>query len=132
MSALPVCAVITASSNTGSACIEELLTRYAGTVVVRAAFRTEERAAPLRSAQGTNPLLEIIVGVDAAEPVTLAPLFSGCSIAYIVTPLDHSAGFGKDSDLNANMVRGESGDCIICGARSSRFCSAPSHFPILS
>lgn len=100
----PIATIITASSNTGAACIEELLTRYAGSVVVRAVFRSEDKAVALRAKQAENPDLQVVVGVDASKPDSLAPAFEGAELAYIVTPLEHGRGFGEDADLNANMV----------------------------
>jgi len=104
MSATPIATIITASSNTGAAAVEELLTKYNGSVIVRAVYRSEEKAAAVRAAFGENPNLQIVVGVDASVPETLPAAFEGATLAYIVTPLDHHAGFGKDADLNANMV----------------------------
>ena len=70
----PVVSVVIASSNTGAAAVEELLTNaaYAGRVVVRAVFRTEERAADTKTkfadkiASGD---LQIAVGVDGTVRV---------------------------------------------------------------
>jgi hypothetical protein len=64
-------AVVIASSQTGDKCVRELLTKYAGRVNVRAVFRTEERAAPLRAAFGHRDDLEVVVGVDATNPASL-------------------------------------------------------------
>ncbi len=67
---LPTVSVIIASSQTGATCVRELLTTYAGRVNVRAVFRTEERAAPLRAAFGDRGDLEVVVGVDATNPTS--------------------------------------------------------------
>jgi NAD(P)H dehydrogenase (quinone) len=102
---IPTATVITASSQTGAACIEQLLTRYNGTVLVKAAFRSDEKAAELRAHHGENVNLEIITGVDAADPATLPAAFAGADIAYIVTPHEVGRSFGQDSDMNANMIQ---------------------------
>ena len=46
MSKKPLVAIITGNSNSGSACIKEIYTRYSDKVNVRSVFRSDEKAAP--------------------------------------------------------------------------------------
>eukprot|EP00300_Choanocystis_sp_HF-7_P034083 c46608_g1_i1.p1 GENE.c46608_g1_i1~~c46608_g1_i1.p1 ORF type:complete len:301 (+),score=79.36 c46608_g1_i1:29-931(+) len=98
--------VVTASSESGIFCIQELLTALKGSVEqIVAAFRTEEKAAVLRAQEYFDPnIVKIVVGVDATKPETLAPAFEGCDVALVVTPLDYSAGMSKDAENSANMI----------------------------
>jgi uncharacterized protein YbjT (DUF2867 family) len=103
---LPTVSVIIASSQTGATCVRELLTTYAGRVNVRAVFRTEERAAPLRAAFGDrgDSDLEVVVGVDATNPASLPAAFSGAAAALIVTPHEMEHGFGAHGDMSCAMI----------------------------
>ena len=104
MASLPIATIITASSNTGAAAVKELLTTYNGKVIVKAVFRSDDRAAAIKAEFGGNPNLVVVTGVDAGDASTLGPAFEGASIAYIITPLDHGKGFSGDADMNANMI----------------------------
>lgn len=102
----PLVAVITASSNSGSACVDELMSRYLDEVRVRAIFRTEEKATLFREKYAN---LEIVAGVDANELDTLNKAFEGVNSALIVTPHDPSKGLSEeaasnDALLTANMI----------------------------
>jgi len=97
---------MTASSATGSSCIQELLsatTKFAGKI--KAGFRSDAKAASLRDATKGNGNVEIIVGADAFKPESLKPVFEGSDVAVIVTPMDHSRGFADDAKLSNNMVQ---------------------------
>lgn len=99
-------AVITASSNSGSACVDELIKRYSNAVNVRAVFRSEEKATSFRQ---KYPSLEILTGVDAYKLDTLNKAFEGVNSALIVTPHDpvkgiSEDGFADDALLTANMI----------------------------
>lgn len=94
-------AIITASSNSGRSCIEEIFEKYSNRLLVRAAFRTEEKAKPFKEKYSS---LEIVTGVDAYKLDTLDNLFKDCESALIVTPLDHSRGFQDDAKLTENMI----------------------------
>jgi hypothetical protein len=48
--------------------------------------------------------IEIVVGTDAENPTSLAPLFAGVDAAMIVTPLDHARGMSRDAELSNNMI----------------------------
>lgn len=101
---IPIVAVVTSSSNTGKACVDHLLRAApAGKVAVRAVFRTDEKAAPFRE---LHPDVEVVTGVDAALPDTLAPAFRGARVAVIVTPHSPDPGhdMASDSGLCNNMV----------------------------
>ena len=93
--------IITASSNSGKYCIDELFTRYPNQVHVKAAFRSEEKA---RSFREKYPGIEIVSGVDAEKPETLSPAFQGSHSALIVTTHDDTRGFDKDAELTCNMI----------------------------
>jgi uncharacterized protein YbjT (DUF2867 family) len=97
----PLVAVITGNSNSGSACIKELFDRYTDKVKVRGVFRTKEKAEPF---QKSYPKMEVIIGVDAAQPDTLKVAFEGAQSALIVTPHDPTKGFSDDAALTANMI----------------------------
>jgi uncharacterized protein YbjT (DUF2867 family) len=105
----PIVSIVIASSNTGAACVEELLTNatYAGRVVTRAVFRSEEKAASLRTTHAAaiaSGDLQIVSGVDAKDPASLPAAFDGVTATYIITPHDPAAGFADDADLTAVMV----------------------------
>ena len=97
--------VFTASSNTGRACVRELLERHSGTTAVRAVFRSEEKAAPLRAdALGNHPGLEIVSGFDAFDVANLGAAFEGADAAVVVTPHEPARGFGDDAALTEAMM----------------------------
>ena len=100
---MSVCSIVTANSNSGSACIEELFTRedYLGKLKVRGVFRSAEKAEPFKE---KYPDLEIVVGVDASKPETLKEAFAGSEKALIITVHDYSRGFAEDAKLTNNMI----------------------------
>ena len=100
---MSVCSIVTANSNSGSACIEELFTRenYVGKLKLRGAFRSAEKAEPFKE---KYPDLEIVVGVDASKPETLIKAFTGSEKALIITVHDYSRGFADDAKLTNNMI----------------------------
>lgn len=59
---------------------------------IRAVFRTEAKATPLRSAHGSHSKLEIVVGVDAADPASVLLALKDCTVAFLVTPFSHVNG----------------------------------------
>ncbi len=80
---------------------------------MRAAFRSQDKAQPFIAEFGHNANFQPVVGVDAAKPETLTPLFTGAHAAMIVTPLDYSRGWGNDADLTLNMINA----AVECGVR---------------
>lgn len=99
-----VTAVVTASSNSGGACVTALMHELKGKSKIRAVFRTEAKAAALRAGAAGRDDVEVVVGVDAAESASLASAFAGADCAVVVTPHDAAAGMGRDADLTANMI----------------------------
>ncbi|CAM9728620.1 unnamed protein product [Discosporangium mesarthrocarpum] len=101
-----ICAVVTASSNSGSACIDELLFKYPGSARIRAVFRTQAKASTFLEARGLTDgsELDVVSGVDAKDKPSLKRAFEGASTALIVTPMDHAAGMQDDAMLTANMI----------------------------
>lgn len=100
---MSVCSIVTANSNSGSACIEELFARkdYCDKVNVRGVFRSAEKAEPFAK---KYPTLEICTGVDASKPETLNKAFVGAEKAFIVTVHDYNRGFAEDAKLTKNMI----------------------------
>lgn len=95
-------AIITASSNSGKYCIDELFSKYKNSgLKVRAAFRSAEKAKPFSD---KYPELEIVTDVDAAKPETLGKVFQNADSALIVTPHDYTRGFDDDAEFTANMI----------------------------
>jgi uncharacterized protein YbjT (DUF2867 family) len=91
-------AIITASSNSGKYCIDELFSKYKNSgLKVRAAFRSAEKAKPFSD---KYPELEIVTDVDAAKPKTLGKVFQNADSALIVTP----QGSENDSLSTTNMI----------------------------
>ena len=104
MSKKPLVAILTGNSNSGSACIEELFSRYSDKVNVRGLFRSKEKAQPFAQ---KYPKLEVITGVDAYKPETLKTGFAGCDSALIVTPHDPTKDLnaeGDDAQLTCTMI----------------------------
>lgn len=97
----PLVSIITASSNSGSYCIQEIYEKYLDQLAVRAVFRSEEKAKKFREKYAN---LEIVTDVDAGRPESLEKAFKGAQYALIVTPLDHTKGFTDDALLTANMI----------------------------
>lgn len=95
--------VITASSTSGAACVQALLSKYSKTKI-RAIFRTEAKASMLPECDRMQPNLEIVTGVDATAPETLVKALSGCTVAFLVTPWDPSRGIEDDATLVTNMI----------------------------
>lgn len=104
-------AIITASSQSGKACLKKILEDSSSNVsVVRAVFRTHRRAEEtfesLRTEMDQSPIkVQSVVGIDAEEPSSLLKAVEGATFALVVTPLDHSRGFSRDSQLSMNMIR---------------------------
>ena len=100
---MSVCSIVTANSNSGSACIEELFSRkdYMGKLKVRGVFRSAEKAEPFAK---KYPDLEVIVGVDASKPDTLNSAFAGAEKAFIVVIHDDKRGFSEDAQQTNNMI----------------------------
>lgn len=100
---MSVCSIVTANSNSGSACIEELFTRkdYESKVKVRGVFRSAEKAEPFAK---KYPGLETCTGVDASKLETLGKAFAGAEKAFIVTVHDYNRGFAEDAKLTKNMI----------------------------
>ena len=99
-------AIFTGNSNSGSACIEALLSgRYAGKLRVRGVFRSEAKAA-LVVAKYPADALEVVVGADANKPETMIAAFKDSDYALIVTPHDPSNhdSFADDARLTINMI----------------------------
>jgi uncharacterized protein YbjT (DUF2867 family) len=94
--------IVTGNSNSGSACIEELLKTYSDRVSIRAVFRSEEKAQPFRLKYGNR--IQEVIGVDASKPDTLEPAFAGAHSTLIVTPHDPARGMSDDSSLTVNMI----------------------------
>jgi NAD(P)H dehydrogenase (quinone) len=104
MSKKPLVAILTGNSNSGSACIEELFSRYSEKVNVRGLFRSKEKAQPFAQ---KYPKLEVITDVDAYQPDTLKTAFKGADSALIVTPHDPAKDLNKagdDAQLTATMI----------------------------
>jgi uncharacterized protein YbjT (DUF2867 family) len=94
--------IVTANSNSGSACLNELMSKYDDKVCVRAVFRSEEKAKPTVDKYGQR--VQVVTGVDASQPATLERAFVGAQSALIVTPFDPSRGMSDDSALTVNMI----------------------------
>eukprot|EP00045_Choanoeca_perplexa_P001437 m.19656 g.19656 ORF g.19656 m.19656 type:complete len:304 (-) comp10940_c0_seq1:216-1127(-) len=101
---LPTVAIVTGNSNSGSAALNDLLTRYNGTVKVRAAFRSQSKAAPFIEKHSSNVNFHPVVGVDASNKASLGPAFEGVTMAMIVTPHDPSQGMANDHALSNAMI----------------------------
>jgi uncharacterized protein YbjT (DUF2867 family) len=101
---VPTVAIVTGNSNSGSAAIADLLDRYNGTVNVRAAFRSESKAAPLIEKYSSNPHFSAITGIDANSKESMLPAFADATMAMIVTPHDPSQGMNNDHNLSNTMI----------------------------
>lgn len=101
MSTKPLVSVITANSNTGRYCIEELFGKYADNVRVRGVFRSEEKAGPFRQ---KYPSLDVVSGVDASKPETLSKAFQQAQAALIVTPNEPGVEFDTVAEYTKNMI----------------------------
>jgi uncharacterized protein YbjT (DUF2867 family) len=94
--------IITASSNSGSACLAELIEKYNEKVHIRAVFRSEDKCQHYRT---KYPHVEYMTGIDAHKPDTLAPAFLGAHSALIVTPHDPTAhDYSHDAKMTENMI----------------------------
>jgi uncharacterized protein YbjT (DUF2867 family) len=94
--------IVTANSNSGSACLSELMSKYGDKVCVRAVFRSDDKAKPTRDKYGSR--VQVVTGVDASQPATLDRAFTGAHSALIVTPFDPARGMSDDSALTVNMI----------------------------
>ena len=112
MSKKQVVTIMTGSSNSGSACIHEIYSRYSDKLIVRAAFRTAEKAKPF---QDKYPDLQVFTGIDANKPETMKEAFTGADSALIVTPHDPKVDLTKnnDAELTANMIN----VAVECGVK---------------
>jgi (4-alkanoyl-5-oxo-2,5-dihydrofuran-3-yl)methyl phosphate reductase len=100
----PTVAVLTASSTSGRACVDALLAQHAGLTTVRAIFRSEARAAPLRALTAGRSDVEIVTGVDATDRASLRRALDGAHVAFLVTPHAPGADMSGDAALVANMM----------------------------
>lgn len=120
-----VVSVATATSNSGTACVRELLSsahlldgganddsgsdgQQGASWTVRACVRSEERKRVLEKdiAEANTPNqdhLQITSGVDALAPPTLPAAFEGAAVAVIITPIVPE-GFSKDAEATANLI----------------------------
>lgn len=78
----PTVVVFTASSNTGSACIDHLLDNYADKVKVRGIVRKKGNIEEDVASQ-----IEV-VEADLTKPKIIGPAFKGANVAYLSTPAD--------------------------------------------
>ncbi|RNA11569.1 NAD(P)-dependent oxidoreductase [Brachionus plicatilis] len=101
MSQKPLVSIMTASSNTGSACLHELYTKYSNNVRIRAVFRSQEKSTVFAK---NYPEIEIVTGCDATKTETLSKAFYLSDYALIVTPMDRARGMKNDSDLTIAMI----------------------------
>lgn len=46
-----------------------------------------------------------MVGIDAAQPASLGTCLEDSDVAVVVTPLDTTRGFERDSELSVNMIK---------------------------
>lgn len=102
-SSTPTIAIFTASSTSGTACIEALLASP-NAPNIRAIYRSEAKAAVLRRTHNTAPNVSIITGIDARDKSTLVPALQGATIAFLVTPFDHAHGVADDAEMVSNMM----------------------------
>ena len=93
--------IMTASSNSGFYCIEEIYNSYPNKLKIKAAFRTLEKSKILKDKYQD---LEIITGIDAYKKETLLEAFKGSQSALIVTVHDYQRGMKDDSLLTMNMI----------------------------
>lgn len=112
----PLVAILTASSKTGSYCIQEIYARYLDKVRVRGVFRSDEKAAPFRT---KYPDMEIVTGIDATKPETLGQAFVGAQAAFIVTPYNPMTSTPNDR-LSLNMIE----SAVASGVKYIAFLSA--------
>jgi len=89
--------VMTASSNSGAQCVEELVKAGAAT---RAIFRSESKAEAAKAKYGEK--VEVAVADATVPGEALTGAFKGCKYAVVVTP---DFDFAKDAELTGNMVR---------------------------
>lgn len=102
MSDLPICAILTGNSNSGSACIKEIFEKYSDTLKLRGVFRTKKKAQPFEK---LYPSLEIVTGIDASQPDSLNEAFKDAKSALIVTVHDPKRGFEEDAMLTENLIQ---------------------------
>lgn len=96
-------AVLTASSNSGSACIEMLLSTEAGPEI-QALFRSEEKANALQKQYPNDWRLKTRTGIDANDKPTMTSAMEGCNMEFVITPHDARAGIQDDAKLTINMI----------------------------
>ena len=97
---MKIVAVVTASSNSGAQAVETLL--LDGSVLVRAGFRSAAKAEALNKKWPDCERLQIVTGIDAAEPDTLTEIMKGADFCICVTP---HFDFAKDAELSCNMCQ---------------------------
>jgi uncharacterized protein YbjT (DUF2867 family) len=102
-------AVISASSVSGHACVDSLISKASG-LTVRCCYRSADKAAAAAvapqsssSGRGNNTVVETMIGVDASDRTSLLEALAGADAAVLVTPLDHARGFSEDAQLSVNM-----------------------------
>ncbi|CAF0993392.1 unnamed protein product, partial [Brachionus calyciflorus] len=101
MSQNPLVSIMTASSNSGSACLHELYKKYSKQVRIRGVFRSQEKSEIFAR---KYPNIETVSGCDATKFETLSKAFVNADYALIVTPLDQARGMQNDSDLTIAMI----------------------------
>lgn len=99
-------AVMTASSNSGAACVEWILSQpvTSTTPTLRALFRSESKATKLRQIHGSNPNLQILTSVDANDIPSMEKAFNGCTVVFLVTPSTPTGEIEGDAKLVDNMM----------------------------
>ncbi len=102
--------IVTGNSNSGSACIDYLVSNHAGSINVRAVFRSEEKSKPYKE---KYPGLEVVCGVDATRPETTRQAFEGAEAAFIVTVHDPARGFEDDARLTQVLID----SAVECGVK---------------
>jgi len=102
--------IITASSNSGFYCIEEMYNKFPNKLRIKAAFRSLEKSKILVE---KYPNLDIVTGIDAYKTETLTEAFRGSQSALIVTPHDYSRGMNDDAFLTMNMINA----AVDCGVK---------------
>lgn len=96
-----VITIFTANSNTGSACLKDLVDKHSNRFRIRAVFRTPEKS---KTFEIIYPDIEIVTGCDADRTETLDKAFVDSNYALIVTPFDANRGFSQDARLTCNMI----------------------------
>ncbi|KAJ3301326.1 hypothetical protein HDV03_001023, partial [Kappamyces sp. JEL0829] len=88
--------IVPASSNSGRACIAELIARRVPAADIRACSRTST---------DFPAGVEAVSGIDAMDKGSLSKAFTQASSALIVTPHDARAGMDQDAQMTCNMIQ---------------------------